>query len=573
MTIEIQDKKWQLKPLPSPEEIARLSAMLNVSELVAKLLLQRNINSFERVNQFFRPELTHLHNPFLMKDMDLAAERLIKALLSGEKILIYGDYDVDGTTSVAMFYGLLRRYFTNLEYYISDRYLEGYGISERGLEYASNNGFTLIVTLDCGIKSNDKILKAKELGIDFIICDHHTVGELPQAIAVLDPKRADCNYPFKDLTGCGVGFKLLQAIAPTLNIPENVLYEQLDLLAVSIACDIVPIVGENRIFAKFGIDLLNKHPKPALKALMKRAEMAVGMVNISSIVFGLGPRINAAGRIAHANMAVEMLLANTDEEAHERAKSIEDKNQIRKGYDLEITEEALAMIDELRKSDTKTTVLYKPKWHKGVVGIVASRCVELLYRPTVVLTDANGRISGSARSVEGFDVHQAIFECADVVEHFGGHKYAAGVTLLPENLELFKQRFEEVVAATITEEQLIPKIDIDLEVSFDELDFEQQKILSQFAPFGPENMQPILMTKNVVSVGEVRILKEKHLKMTLREANGTKTMEAIGFGMIDYYPIVITKKPFDVCFQLDINDFKGSKTLQLVLKEIKKHNY
>ncbi|MCS7005075.1 MAG: single-stranded-DNA-specific exonuclease RecJ [Cytophagales bacterium] len=543
---------------------------LNVSLPIAQLLVQRGYADFEDAKNFFRPHLGLLHEPLLMADMEKAKERLIKALKKQEKILIYGDYDVDGTTAVALFYGFLSKYFQNLDYYISDRYQEGYGISERGIQYAEKNGFTLIISLDCGIKSHDKIKIAKQKGIDFIVCDHHTPGEtLPEAFAVLNPKRADCPYPFKELTGCGVGFKLLQAIIPELHIDLGQLFTKLDLVAVSIACDLVPITGENRIFAKAGLDILNKNPQPALKALCKMASLPLGNLKISDIVFGIGPRINAAGRISHANQAVELLLSKKDETAWEAAKHIDTKNTIRKGYDADITEEALRMIEQEGYQDMKTTVLYKANWHKGVVGIVASRCVEYFYRPTIILTESNGKASGSARSVDGYDVHQAISACAELLEHFGGHKYAAGITLPIENIEKFRHKFEQVVAQSITEEQLTPKIEIDLLLNFDNINEKMYQVLEQFAPFGPENMQPVFASEQVMSVGEVKILKEKHLKMTLKQIGSTQQIEAIGFNMIDFYPIVIGKKPFKICYTIEMNEFRGQKTLQLVLKDIR----
>jgi len=568
-----QQKKWVIKPLPDGQLVASVMQMLNVSLPIAQLLVQRGYFDFGEAKNFFRPHLSELHDPFLMADMEKAKERLVTALKNQEKILIYGDYDVDGTTAVAVFYGLLSKYFSNLEYYISDRYQEGYGISERGIEYAETNGFTLIISLDCGIKSHDKVALAKQKGIDFIICDHHTPGQtLPQAVAVLDPKRQDCPYPFKELTGCGVGFKLLQAILPELHIDSGQLYSKLDLMVVSIACDLVPIVGENRIFAKAGLDILNKNPNPALKALIKMASLPAGNIKISDIVFGIGPRINAAGRISHANQAVELLLSKTDETAWEAAKHIDTKNTIRKGYDADITEEALSMIEAEGYSDMKTTVLYKASWHKGVVGIVASRCVEHYYRPTIILTESNGKASGSARSVDGYDIHQAILGCAELLDHFGGHKYAAGVTLPIENIDLFRHKFEEIVSQTITEEQLTPKIDIDLLLSFDDINDKMYDVLMQFAPFGPENMQPVFASEQVVSVGEIKILKEKHLKMLLKQVGGVRSIEAIGFNMIDFYPIIIGKKPFKICYTLDVNDFRGEKTLQIVLKDVRPSN-
>ena len=460
---ELKPKRWLKKPLPdSPEQQAAIQALtreLNISPFLAGLLVQRGVWSFEGAKTFFRPEISHLHDPFLMCDMDRAVQRLVMAILRQEKILVYGDYDVDGTTSVTLFYGFLKTFYPHLDYYIPDRYKEGYGISQTGIEWAADNDFSLIVALDCGIKSVERVAEAKALGVDFIICDHHRPGsELPDAAAVLDPKRDDCLYPYKELTGCGVGFKLPQAYCIFQNIPLDRLYIFLDLVAVSIGSDIVPITGENRVLAYYGLKRLNSSPRAGLKALIKVAGLTREL-DINGVVFGLGPRINAAGRIKHAKAAVQLLLAENEQEAEQFAFDINENNNSRRQYDTSMTEQALSMIrrDE-RLLAAKTTVLYDATWHKGVIGIVASRCIEHFHRPTIILTQSHNKVAGSARSVPGFDVYEAIEECADLLEQFGGHTFAAGLTMKIENVLPFQQRFERVVAQRIREELLTPMI-------------------------------------------------------------------------------------------------------------------
>ena len=563
------ERRWVRKPAPDAVLVEALSKELNINATLAAMLIQRGISDFEEAKAFFRPSLDTLHDPFLMKDMDLAVKRLQQAITNNEKILVYGDYDVDGTTSVSLFYGFLSGKYPNMDYYIPDRYKEGYGISTQGIDYAKENGFTLIVSLDCGIKSIDKIEYANSLGIDFIICDHHNAGEeLPKAIAVLDPKRLDCNYPYKELSGCGVGFKLLQALCIANNYEQKELYNYLDLLAISIASDIVPITGENRIFTYFGLKLINIRPRPGISDIKEIKGLKKGM-EVSSIVFGFAPRINAAGRIAHAEIAVELLLSKTDEVAQALSETINDRNTQRKDFDKTITEEAINMIESDEELlNSKSTVLFKEDWHKGVIGIVASRCIEKYYKPTIIFTQSNGHAAGSARSVEGFDVYEAISQCSDLLEQFGGHKYAAGLTLKVDNLPAFQRKFEKVVSASITEEQLIPLVTIDLSISLNQVNEKFYNIIKQMAPFGPMNMEPVFVSENVYDTGQSRLLKGEHLKLHIKQA-GSEPVEAIGFGMAEYFPGIASKRPFNLCYKISENDFNGKKSLQLLVRDIK----
>lgn len=568
------EKRWIDKPLPQTAEenhtIVQLSNSLNISTLLATLLWQRGISNFEEARLYFRPSLTHLHDPMLMKDMDKAVARLTKAIETGENIMIFGDYDVDGTTSVAMFYGFLRRIYPNLIFYIPDRYTEGYGVSLKGIETARDNDFTLIITLDCGIKSIQLVKQAQEWGIDFIICDHHRPGnELPPAVAVLDPKRADCPYPFKELTGCGVGFKLLQAYCQHHDIDEETyLFPYLDLGVVSIAADIVPIVGENRTMAHFGLKYLNASPRSGLKALKEIAGFQ-GEMDITNVVFGLGPRINAAGRIKHAHDAVTLLLADNEVDAIDFAVGINKHNVDRREHDTRITQEALTMIEEddwLRNA--KTTVLFKPDWHKGVIGIVASRCIEKYHRPTIILTKSDKKVAGSARSVPGFDLYDAIEACSDLLEQFGGHTFAAGLTLQEENVKAFQQKFEEIVSQRILPEQLSPMIEVDMRIPLKQITERFFSIINQMQPFGPGNMTPVFVSENVRLRGYPRILKEKHLKLDVFQ-DDSPVFSAIGFGMAEFYEPLMQGKAFHICYNIEINEFQGKRSLQLHLKDIK----
>ncbi|WP_286755313.1 MULTISPECIES: single-stranded-DNA-specific exonuclease RecJ [Roseivirga] len=562
-------KRWIIQEDFDGEAVHTLQQELGVSETLAKLIQLKGINTFEEARDYFRPSLEQLHDPFLMKDMDRAVNRLTEAIGNEEGILIYGDYDVDGTTAVATFYGFLSRFYNKLEYYIPDRYKEGYGVSEAGIRYAAQNNYSLIVTLDCGIKAYEKIQLAKELGIDVIVCDHHTPGdELPPAYAVLDPKRNDCPYPYKELSGCGVGFKLLQGFSMQSGIDMKELWAYLDLLAVSIASDIVPITGENRILAHFGLKKLNQSPRPGLKSLIDLCKTNKDLT-ISGIVFGIGPRINAAGRMDHAGSAVALLLANNEEEANLLAEMVNNKNDARRDFDSTITEEAIQMISTNEEfANAKATVLFKEDWHKGVIGIVASRCIEKFYRPTVILTESNEKVTGSARSVDGFDIYAAISECSDLLDQYGGHMYAAGVTMSIENVEAFRKKFEAVVAKHITPEQLIPSIHIDSIIKLNEIDRKFFNIISQMAPFGPQNMQPVFVVEHVQATN-VKLLKEQHLKFTVKQPGTNVAFDAIGFGLGDYYDLVNCGLKFHMAFTVEENEFRGLKSLQLFVKDIK----
>ncbi len=563
------ERRWVNKPTPNGGLVEALSKKLNINSSLAAMLLQRGIADFDTAKAFFRPTLDGLHDPFLMKDMDRAVQRIQTAIDNNEKILVYGDYDVDGTTAVSLFFGFLSGKYPNMDYYIPDRYKEGYGISSQGIDWAKENGFALIISLDCGIKSVDKIEYANSLEIDFIICDHHNPGEeLPKAMAVLDPKRADCKYPYKELSGCGVGFKLLQALCIANNYNQKELYQYLDLLAISIASDIVPITGENRIFMYFGLKLINNRPRPGVNALKEIAGLKKGL-EVSSIVFGFAPRINAAGRIAHAKTAVELLLSKTEEEANALSETINDRNSQRKDFDKAITQEALQMIESDEELlQAKSTVLFKEHWHKGVIGIVASRCIEKHYKPTIIFTESNGHAAGSARSVDGFDVYEAISQCSDLLEQFGGHKYAAGLTLKVDNIPAFQKKFEEVVAASITEEQQIPQVEIDLAISFNQVNEKFYNIIKQMAPFGPMNMEPVFVTEEVYDTGQSRVLKGEHIKLHIRQKD-SQPLEAIAFGMAQYFPGIATGKPFSLCYKICENEFNGKKSLQLLVRDIK----
>ena len=565
------EKRWVYIPEAPADVVENLVQSLKISPTLASILCQRNICTYEEAKHFFRPSLSDLHDPFLMKDMDRAVDRINEALHRNEKILVYGDYDVDGTTSVALMYGFLRNYTSNVDFYIPDRYKEGYGVSSQGIDYAAENGFGLIISLDCGIKSADKVAYASEKGIDFIICDHHLPDEdIPQAVAVLDPKQIDCPYPYKELSGCGVGFKLLQAFCFQNDIDQEEVYKLLDLLVVSIASDIVPITGENRILAYYGLRHLNgpQPMRPGLDALKELAGIT-GEMDITSIVFGFAPRINAAGRMGDAKNSVRMLLAQTKEEAFKMADIINESNKERRDKDSNITKEALQMIeDDEFLRDASSTVLFKDSWHKGVIGIVASRCIEKYYRPTIILTQSNGKASGSARSVHGFNVHSAIESCSDLLEQFGGHMYAAGLTLPVENIPAFRERFEKVVADTITEEQKIPQLEIDGRIELKQITRNFYNIVRQMEPFGPGNMKPVFISECVYDTGSVRIVGDSHLKLRLTQ-DGFYSIDAIGFGLSDYYHKIAKGIPFDVCYTIEENIYRGVITMQLRIKDIR----
>lgn len=570
------EKNWKIRSHGSKIQVQQLSQALNIDEVLGSLLIQRGINTFSEAKSFFRPELKNLHDPFLMKDMDKAISRLNRAIKNKERILIYGDYDVDGTTSVALVYSFLRDLYgeERLGYYIPDRYSQGYGISVQGVEFAAENEFSLVIALDCGIKAVEKIQLAKKKGVDFIICDHHTAGDvIPDAVAVLDPKRNDCEYPFKHLSGCGVGYKMLQAYLQSNSLPEYKLEPYLDLVCVSIASDIVPITGENRILAYYGLQQLNSNPSPGLKSIIQTSNLDQKEITISDIVFKIGPRINAAGRMESGRKSVDLLTSQLDGKAGLIMNELNTFNDERKNLDRNITLEALEFL-HLNPDfvDKKATVLYKPEWHKGVIGIVASRLIETYYRPTVILTESNGFATGSARTVEGYDIYQAIESCSDLLENFGGHTYAAGLTMKIENVPLFQQRFEEFVSKTISKEQLTPIIEVDAVINLNEITPKFYKILKQFAPFGPDNMSPVFVSRNVTDYGTGRVVGKTgdHLKLELMQNdNPNLHLPAIGFNMSEFYGIIEQRIPFNVCYSIVENEFKGKTSLQLMLKDIK----
>lgn len=563
------EKRWLYKEVPPPEKVAELCKAINTSGYSSAILLQRGINDFGSAKRFFRPSLHDLHDPFLMKDMDKAVARLKKALDNDEKILIYGDYDVDGTTAVALVYSYLHSFYSHCEIYIPDRYAEGYGVSVAGIEWAERHGYSLIIALDCGIKASEAVTLAHKKGIDFIICDHHLPDEvIPGAVAVLDPKQDDCQYPCPDLSGCGLGFKFMQAFARRFG-NESDLHEYLDLVAVSIASDIVPIVDENRILCFYGLRKLNENPSPGLKALKEIAGIK-SELDVSGVVFTLGPRINAAGRVAHGSAAVGLLIASSVDEANALAEKLNLKNDLRKEFDMSITEEAIAMIEAnstLRTS--KSTVLFKNSWHKGVIGIVAARCVEKYYRPTVILTESNNKVTGSARSVNGFDLYNAILGCSDLLEKFGGHKYAAGLTLDISNLEAFRERFEEVVSSTITDEMLVPVIDVDLSIPIDAITPRFLSVLKQLAPFGPGNHKPVFEIENAFVFNSLTSFKDRHIKFLVGQNGNDSVFQAIGFDLGGYYERLLKGNTFRMLFTIEENVYNGITSIQLRIKDIK----
>ncbi|MEB0261085.1 MULTISPECIES: single-stranded-DNA-specific exonuclease RecJ [unclassified Mucilaginibacter] len=561
-------KRWVLKDTADAVTVKELAAGLNINPVLSALLAQRGISNFDEAKYFFRPTELHLHDPFLMQDMEKAIERIEQAISSNEKILVYGDYDVDGTTAVALTYSFFEKIHKNIEYYIPDRYKEGYGISTMGIDYAAENGFSLIIALDCGIKSVDKIAYANTLGVDFIICDHHLPGaELPAAVAVLDPKRSDCGYPYKELSGAGIGFKLIQAWTEKNDLPFEGVAEYLDLVAISIACDIVHVTGENRVLAYLGLKKINENPCIGVKTLMQVAGRG-STYTISDVVFLLGPRINAAGRIDDAKHAVELLIACHEDAAKEKGDMINIRNTERKGHDQQITDEALSMIDNDEVMIArKSTVVFNEAWHKGVIGIVASRLTEKYYRPTVVLTRSNGHVAGSARSVLGYDLYEALCGCSDLLIQFGGHKYAAGLTMHPENVPAFIEKFEEVVGSTITDEQLIQQISIDAEIELKDIDSKFFRILSQFAPFGPENMSPVFLSKNVYVSGNAGLVGSAHVKMFVMQP-GSAAFSSIAFNQGELLPQLKPGVPFDICYSIEKNVWREQRTIQLNIKGI-----
>ena len=562
-----------MKDIVAGETVARLSSELGIDPVLARLLVQRGIGSFQEARAFFRPSLDNLHDPFLMKDMDKAVDRVGAAVKSGEKILVYGDYDVDGTTAVSLVYSFLRKLTRNVDFYVPDRYDEGYGVSYKGIDWAADNGFGLIITLDCGIKANDKVFYAADRGIDMIICDHHLPeNDLPAAVAVLDPKRADCGYPFDDLSGCGVGFKLVQAYSQKNGIPFDSLIPLLDLLVVSISSDLVSVVGENRILAHFGLKQLNENPRKGLLAMIHLSGLDPEHITIDDIVFKIGPRINAAGRMESGRMAVELLTAENDEVAARIGSEINRYNNERKNIDREITREALEMVQSGNcLSARNATIVYNPSWHKGVVGIVASRLVEAFYRPTIVFTRSNGFVTGSARSVHGFDLYDAIESCADLLENFGGHLYAAGLTLKEENLPEFCERIENFIEKNISEDMLTPVIMIDTRLDFSQITPKFFRILKQFQPFGPGNNAPVFLTENVYDNGNVRKVGADggHLKLELiQESQPYRSISAIAFNKSEHFDHIKAGNPIDVCYSIVENYYRGIANLQLRIKDL-----
>ncbi len=580
------EKRWVLKKEADSEVIERLASALDVSKTLANLLGQRGTETFEQAKQFFRPSLEQLHDPFLMKDMDKAVNRITQAFNNGEKVVVYGDYDVDGTTAVALVYSFLKQIHRKLEFYIPDRYEEGYGISYKGIDHAISNGIKLMITLDCGIKAVEKVEYAKQRGLDVIIGDHHRPGDkVPDAVAVLDAKQDDCPYPFKELSGCGVGFKLIQAYGIKNGIDKEIAYSYLDLVAVSVAADIVSITGENRVLTYFGLKKINTNPCIGISSLLKSAGVKENTnpaskllfereINVNDLVFLLGPRINAAGRIEDATDSVRLLISNNVEYAEKLGKQIDELNLTRRDLDSNITQEAVSMINNnITANNKKAIVVFKESWHKGVIGIVASRLVESFYKPTIVLTKADGLITGSARSIKHFDIYDAIDSCSHMLEHFGGHTYAAGLALKPENLDKFIAEFEQYALNKITEEMLIPEIEIDLELFISDVNFKFYRIVKQFAPFGPGNMSPVFVTNNVIDTGYAKLVGrngQNHLKFSVVHPNRTgNPIPAIAFNQRHHYEKMKKGGPFSICYHIDENFWLGNTTLQLRIKDIK----
>lgn len=561
--------RWSIKSKPEKQKLLALQNDLQVDEIVATLLLQRGIETYQEAKSFFRPSLDDLHDPYLMKDMDKAVERIEKAIQNQENILVFGDYDVDGTTAVSLVSSYLKSFYPNVATYIPDRYNEGYGISYLGIDFADDNDFSLIIALDCGIKSIEHIAYAKEKGIDFIVCDHHRPGdELPNAIAVLDPKRVDCNYPYKELCGCGVGFKLIQALGSNKNQSIEDLVPYLDLVATAIAADIVPITGENRVLAKFGLEVINTSPRAGIKALIQNIKKKT--LTISDVVFIIAPRINAAGRIKHGNYAVELLTEFDLDQAIQFAADIETFNADRKDLDKQITKQALSQIIENNEEERFSTVVYQEDWHKGVIGIVASRLVENYYRPTVVFTKSGEKLAASARSVKDFDIYNALEACAEHLEQFGGHMYAAGMTIKEENLQAFKQAFEEFVEKTIHPDLLTPEVSIDAEINLSDINPKLLRILRQFEPFGPENMTPVFLTKSVYDTGYPKQLgsENEHLRLFVKQ-DDSEGFGSIGFGLGKKIDIARNRNVFDLVYSIEENEWNGNTTIQLQMRDLK----
>jgi single-stranded-DNA-specific exonuclease len=565
------EKQWKIYSNSNTKAIEELEQQLNVDGIIAKLLVQRNIFNYQEAKDFFRPDLKQLHDPFLMKGMSIAIDRINTAIEKNEKVLIYGDYDVDGTTAVSVVYSFFKDHIAKIDYYIPDRYKEGYGISFAAIDFAKENNFSLIIALDCGIKANNKVDYANSKNIDFIICDHHLPGdEVPAAFAVLDPKQNDCPYPYKELSGCGIGLKLIEAFSIKNDFPLENCYNYLDLVAVSIAADIVPLNGENRTMAHFGLEKINSNPRPGIKALLN-LNQSKQTVTITTLVFVLAPRINAAGRIEHGSKAVELLICQDEIHAEEFAKAINETNTQRKDLDQGTTSEAIMQMEsDPLLIEKNSTVLFSPTWHKGVVGIVASRLIEKYYRPTIILTESDGKVSGSARSVKEYDVYSAIEKCSDLLEQFGGHKFAAGLTMKKENLDAFINKFEKVVSESITKDQLIPKVDIDIELEFHEISDKLVRILKQFAPHGPHNMTPTFYCKNVFETGWGKVFGNNHLKLELfQQSNPNIRFQAIAYDKGDFIHFFQRKIPMDIVFKIQENEFRGITTIQFMIEDLK----
>lgn len=571
----MQQKQWVIKPRPAEQDIRNLQNAINASELLATLLLQRGITSFDLARTFFNPSLKHLLAPSLMKDMDKAVERVTQAVENGENILVYGDYDVDGTTSVALMYSFLTESYDQVSYYLPDRYTEGYGVSDKGIDFAADNDVSLIIALDCGVKAVKQVKRAKELGMDFIICDHHLPGkELPPAVAMLNPLQPGCGYPYKSLSGCGIGFKLIQALTKAWSLEDTAPLKYLDLVAIAAACDIVPITGENRVLCHFGLKQISTALRPGLQLLLENAKklkdgQLIQPLSISDVVFSIGPRINAAGRMEHGQLAVELLCAKTTKAAEAPAEAVVQNNDNRKKVDQSMLVDAQAMLEEASQFD-HSTVLFADHWHKGVVGIMASRIQDWRYRPTIVLTASGDKVTGSARSVEGFDVHAAIDQCGDLLESYGGHRAAAGLTMPKENLEVFKQRFEGAVAASITPDLLVPKVEVDAVVALDMLTPAFFEAMERMGPFGPENMQPVFVVHGLMDAGKSRVVgsDQSHLKLSVKDGKGAATMEGIAFGLAHHVERIKKGEPFSAAFTLEWNYFNNLKKLQMMVRDI-----
>ena len=561
--------RWTIKPKPSEDTVQHLAKALSVEDFVATLLVQRGIETFEDAKAFFRPSLADLHDPYLMKDMEKAVRRIEHAIENEENILVFGDYDVDGTTAVSLVSSYLKTYYPNVATYIPDRYDEGYGVSFKGIDFADDNGFSLIIALDCGIKSIDHVAYAKAKNIDFIICDHHRPGEfLPEAIAILDPKRDDCTYPYDELCGCGIGFKLIQALGQNRNQTIDDLIPYLDLVSAAIAADIVPMTGENRVLAYFGLQVINSDPRPGIKAIIHQIKKKV--LDITDVVFIIAPRINAAGRIKHGNHAVELLTEFNFEQAQQFASEIEAYNSERKDLDKLITKEALQQLEDNNEKERFTSVVFQEDWHKGVIGIVASRLIETYYRPTLVFTKSGDKYAASARSVKGFDVYNALEACSEHLEQFGGHMYAAGMTLLPENYHNFKETFEKEVKKTIHPDMLTPEIAVNAEIDFTDITPKLLRILKQFEPFGPQNMTPIFLTKNIKDTGYGKPMgqEDEHLKLFVKQ-NNSDGIPAIGFNLGNKIELTAQQKPFQAVYCIDENEWNNKVSTQLRLRDIK----